>query len=135
MPYFYDKREVLFKEKILKLTLKTQNKFGGYGEKLNSSACEDIDSVDLLIHLSVDDNIEVKQSLKKALVWILSNQNRDGGFVFRRNELIWYGHDIMTAQKNESQLFATSFRSLSILKIIKRLKVKNNYIINKTPSF
>jgi hypothetical protein len=135
MPYFYDKREVMFKEKILNATLKTQNKLGGYGEKLNSSACEDIDSVDLLIHLSDSDNIEVKKSLIKALTWILSNQNGDGGFVFRQNESMWYGHEIMTAQKNESHLFATWFRSLCILKILKYTGIKNNYITNRTPSF
>lgn len=134
MPYFYDKREVLYKEKILNLTLKTQNRLGGYGEKLNSSACEDIDSVDLLIHLSDSHNIDVKQSLKKAFVWILSNQNSDGGFVFRRNEPMWYGHEIMTAKINESHLFASWFRTISIAKVSNYLKY-NYYKINKTPAF
>lgn len=134
MPYFYDKREVLYKEKILNLTLKTQNKLGGYGQKLNSSACEDIDSVDLLIHLSDSHNIEVKQSLKKAFAWILSNQNSDGGFVFRRNEPMWYGHEIMTAKINESHLFASWFRTMSIAKVSNYLKY-NYYKINKAPAF
>lgn len=128
MPYFYDKREVLYKEKILNLTLKTQNKLGGYGQKLNSSACEDIDSVDLLIHLSDSYNIEVKQSLKKAFAWILSNQNSDGGFVFRRNEPMWYGHEIMTAKINESHFLASWFRTLSLVKLTKELDLDNGFI-------
>ena len=132
MPYFYDKREVLYKEKILNLTLKTQNKLG---EKLNSSACEDIDSVDLLIHLSDSHNIEVKQSLKKAFAWILSNQNSDGGFVFRRNEPMWYGHEIMTAKKNESHFLASWFRTLSLVKLTKELDLDNGFIYTKISGY
>ncbi len=134
MPYFYDKKEISFSDKILELTLKTQNRLGGYGEKLNSSACEDIDSVDILLYLGKDDE-KIEESIKKAFVWILSNQNEDGGFVFRRNESMWYGHNIMTAKKNESHLFATWFRTLSIAKVANHLKVQTIYKINHAPSF
>ncbi|HOV90158.1 MAG TPA: hypothetical protein PKW07_05530 [Syntrophorhabdaceae bacterium] len=135
MPYFYDGREVLFKDKIINLTLKTQNRLGGYGVKLNSSACEDIDSVDLLIHLADGSNEKVIESLKKAFVWILSNQNEDGGFVFRRNEALWYGHEIMTAKVNESNMFATWFRTLSLVKISKYLNINNEFKYTKVPGY
>ena len=35
MLYFYDKKEIEAKDKIVELTLKTQNKLGGFGLKLN----------------------------------------------------------------------------------------------------
>jgi hypothetical protein len=135
LPYFYDKRPVLFKEKILNLTLKTQNKIGGYGEKLNSSACEDIDSIDLLIHLSENLNLEVKKSLTKALAWVLSNQNTDGGFVFRQNEPMWFGHEILTAQINESHLLSSWFRTLSLIKLTKKLSINNGYNYTKITGY
>lgn len=134
MPYFYYKKEIPHSDKIVEFTLKTQNRLGGYGEKLNSSACEDIDSVDILLYLGENDE-RVKKYIKKAFAWILSNQNRDGGFVFRRNEPMWYGHTIMTAKRNESHLFATWFRTLSIAKIVNHLNTKSIYKINKAPAF
>ncbi len=135
MPYFYDKREVIFKKKILYWTLKTQNKLGGFGEKLNSSACEDIDSVDLIIQLSDSYDKEVKQSLLKAFTWILSNRNIDGGFVFRLCEPMWYGHDILRAKKNESHFLATWFRTLSLLKLTKKLNINNDFNYTKIPGY
>ena len=125
--YIYDKLEIKNKEELVKLSLKTQNNFGGYSEFLNSSACEDMDSLDLIINYGSIDNIEVENSIKKSFVWILSNQNQDGGFVFRRYESFFFGHDILTSQKNESNIFATWFRTLSIAKISKKLILKNNY--------
>lgn len=135
MGYFYDGRKVLGSERIIELTLRTQNRLGGFGERLNSSACEDIDSIALLIHLIDKTDIDINNSLKKALVWVFSNQNDDGGFVFRRNEAMWYGHDIMTANINESHLFATWFRTLSLSKICIFLSFKHGYHINRTPAF
>jgi prenyltransferase beta subunit len=135
MAYFYDKREIKHKDRIVELTLRTQHKLGGYGEKLNSSACEDIDSIELLLHLGSKNDNKVQDSLKKALVWVLSNQNKDGGFVFRRNEPLWYGHTIMSSQKNESNMFATWFRTLSIAKIVNYFENKSVYNIRKIPGY
>lgn len=135
MPYFYDNRNVLYKEKILEYVFKTQNKLGGYGVKLNSSACEDIDSIDLLAHLTDRTNPSVQKSLKKAFVWVLSNQNDDGGFVFRQNEQMWYGHHHMTANTNESHMFATWFRTLAILKITAYLDLQNCYNYTKISGY
>ena len=135
MLYFHDKKEIKTKNKIFELTLKTQNKLGGFGLKLNSSACEDIDSVELLLYLSEENNDEVEQAIKKAFAWIISNQNKDGGFVFRRNESLWYGHDILLAKQEESMMLAMWFRTLSILKITKFLNIKNNYNYTSVPGY
>lgn len=115
--FFYDNYDLQNKEKIIDFVLKTQNKRGGYGTKLNSSACEDIDSINILIYLAKQTDYkkkEIKLSLKKVLPWILSNMNKDGGFVFRRNEAFVYGHKEMSSKKNESAMFPTWFRTLSL---------------------
>lgn len=115
--YAYDSINIENKEKIIDLTLRTQNKYGGFGVKLNSSACEDIDSIDILIRLSKLTKYKKKEieiALKKSFIWVMSNQNMDGGFVFHRNEPMYYGHEQMTSGKNESALFPTWFRTLSI---------------------
>jgi len=88
-----------------------------------------------LLYLSEANNDEVDQSIKKAFVWVLANQNKDGGFVFRRNESLWYGHDILLAKQEESMMLATWFRTLSILKIVKFLNIKNDYHYTNVPGY
>ena len=115
--FFYDEWNIESAERIIDLTLNTQNHLGGYGVKHNSSACEDIDSLDMLCRLSKNAIFrmeDVKLSIKRALVWMLSNQNEDGGFVFRRNEPLTYGHPLIRSEKNESAMFPTWFRTLAI---------------------
>lgn len=115
--YFYDNIEIGNYEKIIDLVLKTQNEYGGFGVKLNSSACEDIDSLDILIRfskLTTHKKKEINIALKKGFIWVLSNQNDDGGYVFRRNEPMRYGHEQMNSKKNESAMFPTWFRTLTV---------------------
>jgi glycosyltransferase involved in cell wall biosynthesis len=134
--YFYDGCQVDSPEKIIDFALETQNSVGGFGVQLNSSACEDIDSVDLLIKLSGISGhrrAEVEQALHRALYWIVSNMNRDGGFVFRRNEPFHYGHNEMSSGTNESSLFATWFRTLAIANIVNKLAGCDLYTINHSP--
>jgi len=124
--FFYDKRKIIYKEQLINNILSTQNIFGGFGGLLNSSACEDIDSIDLLVRLSkLTDyrNDDIKKSLCHALHWVLSNFNDDGGAVFRRNESFYYGHEQMQSKPNESSLFPTWLRLLSIAYIGKVLDV------------
>lgn len=92
--FFYDQISIQYPDKIIDLVLSTQNKFGGFGVKLNSSACEDIDSIDLLCrlaHLVPSRKQEIDSSLKLAFRWVLCNQVADGGFVFRLHEpfVLW----------------------------------------------
>ena len=108
--------KILYPEKLLKWVLSTQNKLGGFGISLNSSACEDIDSIYLLVKLYKMGLAEEKiyAALKRAFLWSFANWNSDGGFVFRRNEIFCYGHQNMTSIINESNLFATWFRLQSL---------------------
>ncbi|OQB68977.1 MAG: hypothetical protein BWX91_00744 [Spirochaetes bacterium ADurb.Bin133] len=134
--FLYDNYQINLKEKIIDNVLKTQNIFGGYGVSLNSSACEDIDSIYLLIKLSEKNNYKkesIRNSLQKALPWILANMNEDGGFVFKRDEPLIYGHKEMSSIENESNMFATWFRTLSLAYLIKFLNIKNDYKINRCP--
>ncbi|MDW7973207.1 MAG: hypothetical protein RMI01_08420 [Thermodesulfovibrio sp.] len=122
--YFYDRQEPPYKKKIIDLCLKSQNSLGGFGVPLNSSACEDIDSIDPLCRLYFISDYkkeDIKYSIKKALSWVLVNLNEDGGFVFRRYEPFFYGHELMFSRKDESSMFPTWFRTLSLVYISKVL--------------
>jgi hypothetical protein len=115
--YFYDRRSIHYMERAIDSCLATQNQLGGYGVGLRSSACEDIDSIDPLCRfyfLADYRRQDIERSLEKALRWVLVNQLDDGGFVFRRFEGFVYGHELMTTGPEQSSLFPTWFRTLSI---------------------
>lgn len=133
--FFYDNEFDMSHEKIIRYTLNTQNKLGGFSPHLNSSACEDIDSIDILIrlasfapHLKKD----IDNALRKAFSWVLYNQMKDGGFVFKLYEPLTYGHVEMSNKKNESSMFPTWFRTLSIA-YIERYFYNTHFNINKSP--
>lgn len=134
--FFYDQKDVPFKEKAIDLLLSTQNTLGGFGVTLNSSACEDIDSIDPLIRFSRITNYRRKDidlALKRAFPWVLANINNDGGFVFRRNEPFCYGHEEMYSGYNESNMFATWFRTLCLAYLVKHFEVSNQFKIQNVP--
>jgi len=115
--FFYDKRPVRYVARIIDNALATQNSFGGFGVLANSSACEDIESIDPLVKLSLLTDYrreDIQNALGRALPWVLVNMNDDGGFVFRRGERLNYGHELMSSAKNESALFPTWFRTSSL---------------------
>lgn len=58
-----------FNDKVVGHVLRTQNKYGGYCVKYNSSACEDIDFIDILERLASYVplyKIEIYKSLQKS---------------------------------------------------------------------
>jgi len=116
MLYFYDGRPLKHTERIIEYCLKTQNCMGGFGVVINSSACEDIDSIDPLVRLMRLHGYrnEIYTALERALYWVLANFNDDGGAVFRRYEPLWYGHHLMSGRSNEATMFPTWFRTLSL---------------------
>jgi len=120
--YFYDSRSVGYVERAIDSCLNTQNETGGFAATINSSACEDIDTIDPLCRLYFLTNYrrnEIRKTLLRALPWILANQNRDGGFVFQRCGRFVYGHELMTSGEGGSNMFATWFRTLSLAYIAK----------------
>jgi len=115
--YFYEKRKINYLNSIIDNTLNTQGNLGGFGVMCNSSACEDIDSIDPLVRLYFQTDhrsAEVKKALERALPWVLTNMNEDGGFVFRRLQGFEYGHKKMYSKSEESAMFPTWFRTLSL---------------------
>lgn len=115
--FWYDDWRIQPAAQLIDLVLRTQNALGGFGVPLNSSACEDMDSIDLLCRLSRESDHradEIRLALQRGLVWSFANQNDDGGFVFRRNEGMRYGHAALSSGRNESAMFPTWFRTLAI---------------------
>ncbi len=127
--FTYDSNNFTNSKKVIDFLIGTQNSIGGFSPNLNSSACEDIDSIEPLYRFSCSNPTlreEISKSYHKALIWILSNQNENGGFVFYRNRPFEYGHELMYSKKNESNLFATWFRVLSIAYIDRFLHGDNS---------
>jgi len=137
--FFYDKEFDFDAEKIVGITLSTQNRFGGFGVQPNSSACEDIDSIDLLIRLypfiSGQLQAAINDSLAKAFNWALLNQVDDGGFVFRLNEAFRYGSDNTSSLPNEGAMLPTWFRTLSLAYMARFLGLANNFVITRCPGY
>jgi hypothetical protein len=136
--YFYDRRIIKYREKIIDSCLKTQNPMGGFGVSLNSSACEDIDSIDPLVRLQFLTHYrkdDVRKALINCLPWLLSNQNHDGGWVFRRYQPFRYGHSLMRTGPQESSMFATWFRLLSVAYLQRVLpsNSKNTFTFSHVP--
>jgi hypothetical protein len=122
--YLYEGRKPPAPQAALDHVLATQNERGGFGwgvhnptAPLNSSACEDIDSLDPLVRLAQITDYrrdEVRAALLRARPWVESNYNPDGGAVFMRGVPFQYGHERMSSAAEESALFATWFRALSL---------------------
>lgn len=124
----YDKLEIPYAERAIDTILNLQNRVGGYDFKYNSGACEDIDAIDALIRLSMQTDYKrdlVKGSIVKSIDWVLQNQMSDGGFVFSLGEKFRYGNSRLRSGKNESNLFGTWFRNLSLMYMFDYLEVKD----------
>jgi hypothetical protein len=111
------------KEQIVALTLKTQNDIGGYGTSLVSDGCEDMDSAfNLAVMRSSCLEDRSLESLRNYLDYVFVNQNKDGGFVFRRLFPFSYGGcPKLSSAEGVSNMFATWFRFLSIAFTIKAM--------------
>ena len=80
-----------------------------------SDACEDIDSIYILAILKQSSQMKaIERSLCRARDYIPINQNRDGGFVFRRFTKFCYGGlGQLSSDRNQSNMFSTWFRLLA----------------------
>jgi len=128
---FYDHRPIPSLERAIGTVLRTQNPRGGFGwgvhnpqDPWNSSACEDIDSADPLARMAQETDYrheDIVAALTRAVPWILSNQNADGGYVFMRGTPFSYGHELMASGPDGSAMFPTWFRTLSLAVIAQAL--------------
>ncbi len=135
--FIYDGEIIKNPTRIIDLIIESQNKYGGFAVNLNSGACADIDAIDPLVYLSKQTTYrhdDIDKVLRRALIFILGNQNDDGGFVFHRDSEFFYGDWQTSHRINESALFPTWFRTLSIAYIFDFLKIEGfNFV--KSPGY
>lgn len=127
--FIYDNIKIPYFEKAMPYLLRAQNSQGGFDVNKNSSACDDIDAIDPLLRIAAQfdmrNNLTIRKTIWLAKRNILNNRNGDGGFVFdRRSEFAYGGAQQLSSKLNESNLFGTWFRLLSLLLI-------ENYYGNK----
>ena len=134
--YFYERRPIPFIEQAINNVLANQNIFGGFGCNLNTSACQDIDSIASLVWFSRMTSYrfeDIKKSLQRALPWVLANMNIDGGYVFQRGIPLTYGHTLMRSETDRSAMFPSWFRSLC-LGYITQVPI-DNWNVDFSPQF
>ncbi len=137
--FFFDEDFEFDAERIVSLVLDTQNEYGGYGVRVNSSACEDMDSIYILIqfyrYLGGQTQERVRASLRKALSWVLLNEVDTGGFVFRLNEKFQYGSEYTRSLPQEAGCMPTWFRVLSIAYLARFFAVDDQFKITPVPGY
>lgn len=137
--FFYDRDFDFDVETVTRLVAQTQSRIGGYGVSMNSSACEDIDSIDMLIRLHpfVDGNLEsrIDAQLSKAFSWVCYNQVDDGGFVFRLGEPFRYGSAETSAIVSEGAGLPTWFRVLSLAYLADLFRLQHNFKLTPCPGY
>lgn len=137
--FFYDRDFDFDIDQIVRIVLMTQNRYGGYGVELNSSACEDIDSIDILVRLfavaSEENQQRIVAQLEKAFPWIMTNQMPDGGFVFRLNAPFMYGSQATSSMADEGAALPTWFRTLCVLYLVFFFQRQHNFVITRCPGY
>lgn len=137
--YAYDGDFDFMHSDVVDYVLKTQNRYGGYGVQPNSSACEDIDSIDILIRfypfVSEATRAQIELSLQMAHRWVLVNHVADGGFVFRLNDPMVYGDRSLLAKANEGAMLPTWFRTLSLAYLSFFFDDDGGFVITRCPGY
>lgn len=135
--FFYDGDFDFNADRVVSIVLQTQNEFGGFGVLANSSACEDIDSIELLIrfrpYVSENARLQIDTAIENAFSWVLLNQAEDGGFVFRLNQKHVYGSRQTSSEANRGAMLPTWFRTLSIAHMARHFGYSSQFRINKCP--
>jgi hypothetical protein len=112
--YYHENHPIRNPQGLVDTVLRLQHPDGGFNPRGNGGACEDVDSVDILVNLYKRSDYrrpEIRCALRQCLRHILELQNTDGGFPYNRDCL--QSHmDIpgTEASRNQSTMFATWFR-------------------------
>lgn len=116
--YVYDERPIPHLSAAVDATLSLQDPAsGGFALDGSSGACEDIDAAFILANAYLLQDYrrdDIERALARVLGTILQHQNPDGGLVYRRGKPYVYGHPLMSSGVDESALFPSWFRLLSI---------------------
>ncbi len=85
--YYHEQRTVAASDRLVDTVLDLQHPDGGFNPRGNAGACEDVDSVDILVHAYKRSDYrrpEIRVALRRCLRHILATQNADGGFPYNR---------------------------------------------------
>ena len=112
--YYHEQRALRNPGGLVDVVLDLQHPDGGFHPRGNAGACEDVDSVDILVNVYKQADHrrrEIRLALRKCLRHILAQQNRDGGFPYTRNRSQSHmGIPGTGAPANVSTMFPTWFR-------------------------
>lgn len=112
--YYYENHLLPNPRGLVDTVLLLQHRDGGFNPDGNGGACEDVDSVDILVNCykRLDyRRAEIRVALKRCIAHILATQNPDGGFPYCRNrEQSHMGIPGTQAGPNVSCTFPTWFR-------------------------
>jgi hypothetical protein len=112
--YYHENHPIRNPEGLVDTVLGLQHPDGGFNPRGNGGACEDVDSVDILVNLykrSDYRRAEIRCALRQCLRHILALQNQDGGFPYNRDRPQNHmGIPGTKALPNQSTMFATWFR-------------------------
>lgn len=138
--FTYERISVPHREKVIDVILSSQNAWGGFAEKDQpSGACEDIDALEPLVRFCLETGYrreDVMLSARRALVWLFSCRNDDGGYESIPSHGCAYGaHPCTTSQPGESNLFATWFRTLTIAYVSSFGGLTQSYQIGRFPGY
>lgn len=123
--YEYDHRPVAYVERIIDSMLSMQTSLGGFGIHENTSGCEDIDAIDPLCRFCLKTEYrhdDILRALNQAFAWVLHNRVADNGFVFIKDQEMFYGSKYMFSGPHEGSSFATWWRMLSLAIMVQVLK-------------
>ena len=112
--YWHENRPIPNPEGLVDTVLGLRHPDGGFNPKGNAGACEDVDSVDILVHCYkrwAYRRAEIRCALWACVDHILATQNADGGFPYNLNRPQSHmGIPGTEAGRNESCAFPTWFR-------------------------
>jgi hypothetical protein len=112
--YYHENHPIRNPQGLVDTVLELQHPDGGFNPHGNGGACEDVDSVDILVNLYKRSNYrrpEIRCALRQCLRHILALQNPDGGFPYNRDRPQSHmGIPGTAASPNQSTMFATWFR-------------------------
>lgn len=112
---YYDQRpEIKHHEALVDAVLSIQHPDGGFSHTRGGGACEDVDSVDILVNLYKRYDYkrpEIRVALRRCLGLIRGMPNTDGGFSYKQGRgYLHMGMEMTRNKSGESGMFPTWFR-------------------------
>lgn len=112
--YFHEEHPLPNSRGLIDTVLSLQHMDGGFNPNGNAGACEDVDSVDILVNCYKRFDYrraDIRRALRRCLRHILTTQNTDGGFPYNSDQPQTHmGIPGTAAGPNVSCTFPTWFR-------------------------